>query len=96
MHFVEILTEVGNFGEIKFEIHGVLSDACILDNCCVTKEQEKITCFVMNADSLTMLCREDCKPFLKHFKSEFCSSGSEGFFFHVFFLIFHVLNFFFF
>ena len=33
--------------EFKIEIHGLLSDACTLD-----------TCFVMNADVLTKLCRE--------------------------------------
>ena len=49
--FVEILTEV--------EIHGLLSDACTLDTCSVTDDLfEKVTCFVMNADTLTMLCRE--------------------------------------
>ena len=41
------------------EIHGVLSDACMLDTCCVTNERWKVTCFVTNADNLTMLCREE-------------------------------------
>ena len=27
-------------------------------HCCVTNEQKKVTCFVMNADNSTMLCRE--------------------------------------
>ena len=44
--------------KFKFEIHGVLSDACILDTCCMPNERKKVTCFVMNADNLTMLCRE--------------------------------------
>ena len=50
---VEIFTEME---KLKFEIHGVHSDACILDTCCVTNEQEEVTCFAMNADFLTMLC----------------------------------------
>ena len=56
--FVEILTKVGILEKCKFEIHGVLSDARILDTYCVTNEQKKVTCFVMNADKLTLLYRE--------------------------------------
>ena len=57
--FVEIPTEVENFEKFKFEIHGVLSDACIIDTCCVTNDQYEVTGVVMNADNLTMLCREE-------------------------------------
>ena len=57
--FGEILTKVGKHLEkFKYEIHGVLSDACVLETCCVTNDQQEVTCFVMNADNLTMLCRE--------------------------------------
>ena len=49
---VEILQKLGNLEKFNFEIHGVLSDAC------VRHEQQKVTCFVMNADNLTTLCRE--------------------------------------
>ena len=31
----------------------------MLDTCCVTNERLKVTCFVTNADNLTMLCREE-------------------------------------
>ena len=37
----------------------VLFDACILDTCCVTNEHKKVTYFVMNADNLTLLRREE-------------------------------------
>ena len=47
-----------NLEKFKFEIHGVLPDVCIIDTCFETNEQKKVTCFVMNADNLTMLCRE--------------------------------------
>ena len=41
--------------KLVFEIDGVLSDACILDTCCVTIDPiEKVICFVVNADTLTM------------------------------------------
>ena len=56
--FVKILTKVGKFEEIQLEIHGVISDACMLVTCCVTHEQWKVTCFVTRADNLTLLCRE--------------------------------------
>ena len=57
--FVEILTEVGKCGGIQNEIHGLLSDACTLDTCCVTNDLlRRSPCFVMNADTLTMLCRQ--------------------------------------
>ena len=36
--FVEILTEVRNSVEFKNDIHGLLSDACTLDACCVTND----------------------------------------------------------
>ena len=40
-------------------IHRVLSDASILDTCYVSDDLLRgVTCFVMNADTLTMLCRE--------------------------------------
>ena len=47
-----------NLEKFKFEIHGALPDACIIDTCFETNEQKKVTCFVMNADNLTMHCRE--------------------------------------
>ena len=49
--FVKILTDVGKIG--------YFFDACILDTCCVTYQQDKVTYFVMNADNLTMRCREE-------------------------------------
>ena len=51
---------VVNFVEIPsgVRIHGLLSDACTLDTCSVTDDLEKVTCFVMDAGTLTMLCRE--------------------------------------
>ena len=64
--FVEILTEV------KIEIHGLLSDACTLDTCSVTDDQ--VTCFVMNADTLTMLCREGNVEANDNFQRQFSPS----------------------
>ena len=39
--FVEIVTEIENSVELK--IHGVLSDACTPDNCCVTNDPLRIS-----------------------------------------------------
>ena len=52
------LTEVGKFRKNQIDMHGVLSDACLLVTCCVTNERWKVTCFVTHADPLTTLCRE--------------------------------------
>ena len=37
------------------KFNGVLSDACILDTCCVTNDRSKVTCFAMKAGNLTLL-----------------------------------------
>ena len=50
--------KLDNLEKVTFEFHGELFDACILDTCCVTNHQYKVTCVALNADNLTMLCRE--------------------------------------
>ena len=42
----------------KLKFNGVLSDACILDTCCVTNERSKVTCFAIKAGNLALLSVE--------------------------------------
>ena len=59
--FVEILTEVEKIGEIPVQIHGVLSDACLIVTRCITNERWKAICFVTHAENSTMLRLERCQ-----------------------------------
>ena len=56
----------------KLKIHGLHSDACTLDTCSMTDDQ--VTCFVMHADTLTMLCREGDVEANDNFQRQFSPS----------------------
>ena len=58
VYFVEVLTKFENLEKFSLEIHVVLADAYIPETCCMTNEQEKVICFVVNVDNVTMLGRE--------------------------------------
>ena len=64
---VEILTEVGNLVEFKIEIHGLLSDACTLDTCCVTNHL------------LNHLLRGECRHFDNALQRRGCCETNDNF-----------------